>query len=80
MSLKNKIVETEEKLKNYEKNKEKLLNIILSVFPKNEEEMEEFCTLPIEKQVEFLYTEINKKLGQRIPSSEENFDSNGFYG
>lgn len=78
MSLKNKTVETEEKQKDYEKNKEKLLNLIFSVFPKDEEEMVKFYSLTIEEQVEFLYTEI-RKLGQPIPSSEE-IDAFGFHG
>lgn len=73
MSLKNKTVET------YEEKKEKLINIILSVFPKNEEEMIKFNSLTIEEQVNFLFTETNKKLAQH-PSSGENPDAFGFYG
>ena len=77
---KSKTVGTEEKLKNYEENKEKLLNLIFLVLPENEKEMVKFSSLPIKKQVDFLSTEIEKKLVQQIPSSGENFDANGFYG
>ena len=73
-------VETKEKLKKYEENKEKLLNLIFLVLPENEKEMVKFSSLPIKKQVDFLSTEIEKKLVQQIPSSGENFDANGFYG